>query len=565
MYESEQKKSKEGLSTEVLYKIEVAANRYDLLCVEGLALALKSFLKKSKFPKFKILNSNPDHIEQLIVEETVSKVRPVGMSAILRNIKFTDDSIKGFMDLQDKLHNNICRGRTLVSVGTHDLDTVKGPFYYRALKPEQIKFVPLSRKEEVDGNGLMRMLKDDPKLGKYLYMIEKEELFPAFVDSEGVIMSVPPIINSEHTRIKETTKNVFLDITATDYTKANIVLNTLIAMFSCYCEQPFTVEQVNVVDAVTGKVTPFPNLEPGVFKADINYLKSISGVPKDLNAEEICGLLEKMELESKKLSDTEIEVYAPITRSDILHACDIAEDLAIAYGYNNIEIKEVQTLCHGKQQQINKLTDIFRREMATGGYVEFLTMSLLSRKEMFSNMLRGEEEEKTAVKIGYAKTKELDFVRTSLVPGLLKSIEANKANQLPYKIFEISDCCQIDDSNEVGAINRRKLCFAYCNTFSGFEILQGMVDKLMKKIGLEFNVADKTKTYTIKRSEYPQYFEDRQADLLILDGINIGSFGIVHPKILKNFGIKNPVSICEIDIQKVFDLIINGTLIGGFY
>jgi phenylalanyl-tRNA synthetase beta chain len=565
MFESEQKKTKEGLSTEILYKIEVAANRYDLLCIEGLALALKTFLCKEKMPKYKILNSNPDHIEQLIVEESVSKVRPVGMSAILRNIKFTDNSIKGFMDLQDKLHNNICRGRTLVSMGTHDLDTVKGPFYYRALKPEDIHFVPLNRTEEVDGRGLIKMLKDDPKLGKYLYLIENGELFPAFVDSEGTIMSVPPIINSEKTKIRENTKNVFLDITATDFTKANIVLNTLIAMFSCYCEHPFTVEQVNVVDVKSGKVTPFPNIEPTLFKAKTDYLKSISGVPKNLKAEEICKLLEKMELEAKPVNEGEIEVYAPITRSDILHPCDIAEDLAIAYGFNKIELKEVETLSHGKQQPYNKLTDIFRREMAMGGYVEFLTMSLLSRKEMFSNMLRSPEEEKKAVEINYAKTKDLDFVRDSLIPGLLKSIEANKINQLPYKIFEISDCCEICDNNEIGACNKRKLCFAYTNTVSGFEVLQGMVDKLMKKIGLEFNSKDKTKSYTIKKSEYSMFFDDRQADLFIFNDIKIGAFGVVHPKIIKNFGIKNPVSICEIDIQTVFDHILDGSLIGGFY
>ena len=54
MFEQEQKKSKEGLSTEVLYKIEVPANRYDLLCVEGLALALRVFLGIIEPPKFAI-------------------------------------------------------------------------------------------------------------------------------------------------------------------------------------------------------------------------------------------------------------------------------------------------------------------------------------------------------------------------------------------------------------------------------------------------------------------------------------------------------------------------------
>ena len=110
MVENEQKKTVEGLSTDALYRIEVAANRYDLLCLEGLAMALKVFLQKGPMPKFSISNSDPNNIQQLIVEESVSKVRPIGMSAILRGVTFTEESLKGFMDLQDKLHNNICRG-----------------------------------------------------------------------------------------------------------------------------------------------------------------------------------------------------------------------------------------------------------------------------------------------------------------------------------------------------------------------------------------------------------------------------------------------------------------------
>ena len=56
------------------------------------------------------------------------------------------------IDLQDKLHMNICRRRKLVSIGTHDLDTVEGDvFIYDALKPELIKFTPLNKCEEVDG------------------------------------------------------------------------------------------------------------------------------------------------------------------------------------------------------------------------------------------------------------------------------------------------------------------------------------------------------------------------------------------------------------------------------
>ena len=563
IYKNEQKKEDINLSKEVLYKIEVAANRYDLLCLEGLALALRVFLGKQKMPEIKPLNILPENERQLIVYDSVNDVRPIGLCAILRDINFTDEMLKSFMDLQDKLHNNICRGRKLVSMGTHDLDTVKGPFSYRALKPEHIHFVPLNREEEVNGDGLMSLLKDDPKLGKYLYLLEGKEKYPVMMDSNGVIMSLPPIINSQHTKMTLNTHNVLLDITGIDYTKCEIVLNTLIAMFSVYCKNPFTVEEIKVVNEETGEGKIYPNLNPRKFKVDINYLKTITGI-YDILPEKIIKLLEKMELKSEIINPNEIEVCAPITRSDILHPCDIAEDLAISYGYNNIKKELTKTKTHGSQQPYNKLTDLFRNEMAMGGYVEFLTFALLSHKDMFTNLLQDKKDDKTA-QIFYSKSKEFEYIRSSLIPGILKSIEGNKANQLPYKIFEISDVVIAGEDNEVCAANRRKLCFAYANTSSAMEVIQGMVDLLMKKIGLVFNYKEnKDKMYTIKKSENIIFFKDRQAEIYILDDIKVGIYGIIHPKVLKNFGIKNPVTLCEIDLQLIMDLILEGKLLEGF-
>jgi len=447
-------------------------------------------------------------------------------------------------------------------MGTHDLDTVKGPFTYRALKPEHIHFVPLNREEEVNGDGLMSILKDDPKLGKYLYLLEGKERYPVMMDSNGIIMSLPPIINSQHTKMTLNTHNVLLDVTGLDYTKCEIVLNTLIAMFSIYSKTPFTVEEVKVVNQKTNEGKIYPDLTPRVFKTDVKYLKTLTGI-NDIEPEKIVELLEKMELKAKVLSKEEIEVSAPITRSDILHPCDIAEDLAISYGYNNITKQLTKTKTHGIQQPYNKLTDLFRNEMSMGGYVEFLTMALLSHKDMFTNLLKNEKDDKT-VQILYSKTKEFEYIRSSLIPGILKSIEGNKANQLPFRIFEISDVVITDKENETGASNRRKLCFAYANTTSAMEIIQGMVDLLMKKIGLIFNDEKTDKRYTIKKSNNPIFFEDRQAEIFIQDNINVGIYGIIHPKVLKNFGIKNPVTLCEIDLQTIMDLILKDELLEGF-
>lgn len=84
------------------------------------------------------------------------RIRPYVSGAVLRNIKFTQSRYESFIALQDKLHQNLARQRTLVSIGTHDLDTIKGPFTYEALPPEKIEFVPLNQTKSMNGSELMK-------------------------------------------------------------------------------------------------------------------------------------------------------------------------------------------------------------------------------------------------------------------------------------------------------------------------------------------------------------------------------------------------------------------------
>lgn len=79
------------------------------------------------------------------------------MSAVLRDITFTPESYNSFIDLQDKLHQNLCRKRSLVAIGTHDLDTLQGPFIYDARPPADIKFIPLNQTQEFTAAGIMEL------------------------------------------------------------------------------------------------------------------------------------------------------------------------------------------------------------------------------------------------------------------------------------------------------------------------------------------------------------------------------------------------------------------------
>ena len=110
-----------------------------------------------------------------------------------------------------------------------------------------------------------------------------------------------------------------------------------------------------------------------------------------------------------------IEVTIPPTRHDILHACDIYEDVAISYGYNNIKQTIPKTMTIASQLPVNKLTDQLRETIAQSGFTEALTFSLCSREDVAGKM-RKKIEEIPAVHIANPKTLEFQ-VGLNLVHG----------------------------------------------------------------------------------------------------------------------------------------------------
>lgn len=86
-----------------------------MLCIEGLARALKIFLGKETVPQYKV--AAPQKLEQMIIKPEVLQIRPHVVCAVLRNLKFTEKNYKTFIDLQEKLHQNVCRYVARLSVG----------------------------------------------------------------------------------------------------------------------------------------------------------------------------------------------------------------------------------------------------------------------------------------------------------------------------------------------------------------------------------------------------------------------------------------------------------------
>lgn len=73
----------------ITYKVDVGANRYDLLCLEGLARALLVFLGEKEVPHYQASRpQDPKKQLRLRVDASVAQVRPHCVAAVLRNVTF---------------------------------------------------------------------------------------------------------------------------------------------------------------------------------------------------------------------------------------------------------------------------------------------------------------------------------------------------------------------------------------------------------------------------------------------------------------------------------------------
>ncbi|KAK9822691.1 hypothetical protein WJX81_001468 [Elliptochloris bilobata] len=547
-------------SEEVLYKIDIPANRYDMLCLEGIARALNIFTGRLQRVDYRVADMTGRKVEQLVVKPETALVRPFVVAAVLRGVRLDAARYASLIDLQEKLHQNLCRQRSLVAIGTHDLGTLQGPFTYEALRPEDIVFQPLKQERKFNAQELLQhYLENDAKLRKFVPLIQRALVYPVILDARRTVLSLPPIINGAHSAVTLDTRDIFIECTATDLGKARTVLATLCAMFCEHAATPFEVEPVEVINAL-GERHVYPDMRSREMEVGVAYINRCVGTALDAPA--VAMLLSRMALDAEVAPGGEaVRVRVPPTRSDVLHACDIMEDVAIAYGYNNIVQSCPRMWGAGSELPLSQLSEALRLEAAMAGFTEVLTWALCSRAENFGH-LRRPDDGAGAVAIGNPATAEFEVCRTSLLPGLLKTLGANKDAPLPVRLFEVSDVVLLAPGAEVGARNERRLAAAVCGPAATFEVIHGLLNRLMDALGVpllgDFGQDTREANARLKRrfgggyewrpSSDPAFFPGRQA-VVVIKGQEVGLFGVVHPEALESFDIINPVCALELNVE----------------
>ena len=506
-------------------KVEFFPNRPDNLSVEGVARSFKGFIgQETGLPDYKVVPSN----EEVIVEAEVAEIRPYIAFAKIDNVDFTGDKLKYIMDFQENLHWVIGRDRKKVAIGIHNADVVNAPFKYIATPKDTNAFVPLEKDSEMTPD---EILTEHDKGKDYAHLIENFDKYPLILDKDDQVLSMPPIINGELTKIKEDTHNIIVDVTGTDERAVNQALNIICSSFAEVGGQIKSME-VKYED----KTIISPDLTPQEMNVHVDTANELIG-GTELTAEDIKGLLEKARFDAEILNDNEVKAIIPAYRVDILHEVDIVENIAVQYHINAIEaeLPNINTVAY--ENNWFRAESTIREVMVGMGFQEVMSLMLTSEDAHYTKM---NQEEKPHVQVAKPITIDRTMIRTSLINSLMEFLEDNKHEDLPQKIFEIGDVLYLDETKENKTVSSKKLAGLICHSTANFTEIKSVVTSILSNLGYSMEISD---------SENRTFIEGRAADVAgeALNGRIEGFFGEVSPEVISNFTLEYPVIAFEIE------------------
>ena len=513
--------------TEDGFSIEVFPNRPDMLSIEGLARAYSSFTgMKVGMRKYVVLASDYSSI----IEKKVESVRPYFVSAVIKKINFDDALIRSIIQMQEKLHVTHGRKRRKVSIGLHDLKPIKFPVTYTT-RPPEFRFKPLGERMEMS---LEEILTKMPKGVEYAWTLDGMREYPILMDSKGMVLSMPPIINSEHTRIDESTDSIFVDVTSTDWKAMNEVLNIIVTTFA-----DRGAEILGVENRYHDRSENTPDLTPREMNLDAGYVNRLLGVNLDLK--QIANYLERMAYGIKSMEPFSVQV--PCYRTDIMHQMDLVEDVAIAYGYQNF-IPEIPPIASPAGENPMEIFCRSLRNLLVGfGFLETVTFMMTNRRNLFTRMCLPEEP---VAETERPKTEEYNIVRNMLLPSLMEVFSLNKHHPYPQNLYEVADVIILDDEEETGARTARRLAVALCHARANFSEIKSIMNGILSNIEIG-NVE-------IVTTEKPCFIEGRRLEAKV-DGKPICWAGELKPEVLESWEMEMPVAALEMDVDALYKMI----------
>ncbi len=481
-------------------QVEIFPNRPDLLSVPGLARAINNYLGYKKETSYKAKKSD----YKVIIEDSVSNIRPHTRCAVIKNLDLDDNKINQIIDLQEKIHITFARQRKKMAIGVYPAEKISFPIIYKAQKAEKIVFKPLDYKKTISAD---KLIEEHPTGKKYAHLLEGKSRYPVFRDSEDKVLSVPPIINSEEAgRVTKRTKNIFVECSGHNEKILEQGINII-----CCALKDMGGEIYECLIEYKDKKVISPKLSDTTIIIDADYIVKRTGVPKNRIAESLNKMGLKLQGE---------KAIIPCYRTDFLHQADVAEEAAIGYGYDNIERRIPNIYTTGKLSFETIRDDVIRKVLCGMKLQEVITYNLTDE----------------GIKLMNSVTKEYSALRTNLLNNLLKVLKNNTSVEYPQYIFEIGTVFSEDEKEDTMIKEKTNLCVVMCKDDMTFTIIRQVLETVIRS--MSGNVS-------FQREDNNYFIKGRCAKVT---GTVNGIIGEINPAVLSDKGIKFPCAAFEISL-----------------
>ncbi len=458
---------------------------------------------------------------EIFVDERVLAIRPF-VSGFIALGEPISDSLNDLIEYQERLHLIVGKRRKKSSIGIHDLDRISFPLRYVASPRSEIEF------ETYDGSvtgTADKIIRAHPKGIEFGSLLPEGEHVPIILDSDGDVMSMPPIINGSKSAICNNTKNFFVDITGTD---RHTTEKTAYLMARYFDSLGF---DLRVPRIYSRKKRPV--VVPG------NKLRTISILKKDVK-----GYLGK-EIPNDDVKKTfnmmgytvangtfPFTVGIPQFRVDVMGPADVIEDLAKGLRYDKIEALPPRFSTIASRDQKKEFMNVLRFVLVGAGLQEVSSFVLVSRNIYTYLSYKG------GIEIINPKSDDFSVVRDRLSISLLSQHANNADRAYPQSIFEIGDV--IADGNQ-----KTHLAISLAHSKATFSEIKRYVNYIFERL---FAVEPE-----VEAVDDELMIPGRSA-LITLKGQKLGLLGEVHPRFLEQFSLKIPVALAEVDVGSLYML-----------
>jgi len=502
------------------------SNRPDIWSVEGIARALKGYLGAGRIRPITVAGRSNLNV---VVDKRVKPIRPFISTAIVKGLQPTDEALKSWINLQEKLDQTYGRKRKIASIGFYQADLIQSPLSYTVANPDIITFAPLGSEEK---QSLREIVSTHPKGSEYGEIISQFESWPVLVDGADNVLSLPPVVNSNDLgRITTGTRNILVEVTGTN---AETVHNTLKIVVSSLAERGGRIYScLETYPYGTPRRLVSPDLSPTATSLRLSHINKLLGTSVRLR--EASRFVERAGYKVQRATRDTIQLEIPCYRTDIMHSVDMMEDIAIAMDINKLKPEWPMIWTVGNLAKETDENESVAEIMIGLGFQEVLTYTLTSPVVVSNNVPSSQGK---LVELLNPRMTTHTVLRNWLLPSLLETTSHNTHVDYPQRIFEIGPCIGRRENETHPIQETRRLAAVTIHANAGFTEIRSSLDALAKNKGRSFQ---------IKETEHPSFLSGR-CGAIISDGREVGVIGEVNPRVIKSWGLNLPAAAFEVEM-----------------